>query len=52
MAKYKCEMCGYIFDTEIGDTDNGVDPNTPWEDVPEDWTCPMCGVGKSDFVEE
>ena len=43
--KYVCDVCGYVYDPEIGDPDNGVDAGTAWEDVPEDWVCPLCGVG-------
>jgi len=54
MKKYKCLMCGYIYDPAIGDTDNGVAAGTDFEDVPDDWVCPECGVGKDEFepVEE
>lgn len=54
MEKYICTVCGYIYDPAEGDTDNGVDPGTKFEDIPEDWVCPLCGVPKSDFekVEE
>ncbi|MCM0647880.1 rubredoxin [Clostridium swellfunianum] len=51
MKKYVCIACGYIYDPEIGDPDNGVDAGTVWEDVPEDWVCPLCGVGKDQFEE-
>ena len=47
--KYVCDVCGYVYDPEIGDPDNGVDAGTAWEDVPEDWVCPLCGVGKDEF---
>jgi rubredoxin len=49
MDKYECTVCGYIYDPEKGDPDNGVDPGTAWENVPEDWVCPTCGAGKEDF---
>ena len=49
MDKYVCDMCGYIYDPAEGDPDNGVAPGTPWEKVPEDWVCPLCGVGKDQF---
>ncbi len=54
MEKYKCLMCGYIYDPAVGDTDNGVEPGTSFEDIPDSWTCPDCGAGKDDFepVEE
>ncbi len=50
--KYVCNVCGYEYDPEIGDPDNGIEPGTAWEDVPEDWVCPLCGVGKDDFTAE
>ncbi|MFO7936722.1 MAG: rubredoxin [Kiritimatiellia bacterium] len=49
MEKYVCTVCGYIYDPEVGDPDNGVSPGTAWADVPDDWTCPECGVGKDQF---
>ena len=49
MKKYKCSVCGYIYDPAVGDPDNGVDPNTAFEDLPDDWTCPDCGVEKDLF---
>jgi flavin reductase (DIM6/NTAB) family NADH-FMN oxidoreductase RutF/rubredoxin len=49
MAKYKCSVCGYIYDPEKGDPDSGVAPGTPFEDLPGDWTCPVCGASKSEF---
>lgn len=53
MKKYVCDVCGYVYDPEVGDPDNGIAPGTAFEDIPEDWVCPLCGVGKSDFsVEE
>ncbi len=52
MKKYKCTVCGWIYDPEKGDPDNGVQPGTAFEDVPDDWVCPECGVGKSDFEPE
>ena len=52
MDKYVCDMCGYIYDPAEGDPDNGVAPGTPWEKVPEDWVCPLCGVGKDQFYKE
>ena len=51
MKKYVCTVCGYIYDEAAGDADNGVEPGTKWEDVPEDWVCPVCGVGKDQFEE-
>ena len=49
MAKYVCTVCGYVYDPEVGDPDNGIAPGTPWEQVPEDWVCPLCAVGKDMF---
>jgi rubredoxin len=49
MAKYRCLMCGYIYDPKVGDPANGVEPGTAFEDVPVDWVCPDCGVGKDEF---
>ena len=51
MAKYVCTVCGYVYDEATGDPDNGIAPGTKWEDVPDDFTCPLCGVGKEDFDE-
>lgn len=54
MKKYKCLMCGYIYDPAVGDPDNGVDAGTAFDDLPDDWVCPECGADKSEFepVEE
>ena len=52
MKKYVCDVCGYVYDEAQGDPDNGVAAGTKWEDVPEDWVCPLCGVGKDQFSEE
>jgi rubredoxin len=49
MKKYVCDVCGYIYDPEQGDPGGGVKPGTAFEDIPEDWVCPMCGVGKDSF---
>jgi len=46
-----CVVCGYIYDPADGDPDNGVEPGTAFSDVPEDWLCPLCGVGKEEFEE-
>ncbi len=50
MKKYICQTCDYIYDPEIGDPDNGIEPGTAFEDLPDDWTCPDCGVEKNEFV--
>ena len=52
MKKYVCDVCGYVYDPEAGDPDSGIQPGTAFEDIPEDWVCPICGVGKSDFSPE
>ena len=49
MQKYECQGCGYIYDPAVGDPDNGVPAGTAFEDLPADWTCPMCGVDKDMF---
>lgn len=49
MEKYVCNLCGYIYDPEIGDPDNGVAAGTAFSDLPEDWVCPDCGAGQDDF---
>lgn len=49
MDKYECSVCGYIYDPEDGDPDNGVDPGTSFGAIPDDWTCPVCGADKSQF---
>ena len=49
MSKYKCQVCGYIYDPEKGDPDNGVKAGTKFEDLPADWVCPLCGAGKDEF---
>lgn len=52
MKKYVCGPCGYVYDPAIGDPDNGVAAGTAFEDLPEDWVCPECGVGKEYFEPE
>ncbi|MBK5252345.1 MAG: rubredoxin [Peptostreptococcaceae bacterium] len=49
MKKFRCIPCGYVYDPEIGDSDGGIEPGTDFEDIPDDWTCPMCGVTKDMF---
>jgi rubredoxin len=51
MKKYRCIVCGYVYDPEEGDPDSGIAPGTPFEAIPDDWCCPVCGVAKADFVE-
>ncbi|MDT8390649.1 MAG: rubredoxin [Lentisphaeria bacterium] len=52
MKKYICDICGFVYDEAAGDPDNGIAPGTLWEDLPEDWQCPMCGATKAEFQEE
>ena len=52
MERYVCKVCGYVYDPEKGDPDNGVAPGTKFEDVPDDWVCPVCGATKQDFEKE
>ncbi|HCU05408.1 MAG: Rubredoxin [Gammaproteobacteria bacterium GWE2_42_36] len=49
MNKYVCTVCGYIYDPSVGDPDHSIPANTAFEALPDDWQCPLCGVGKSDF---
>lgn len=49
MSSYICNVCGYIYNPEEGDPDSGIAPGTPFESIPNDWVCPVCGVGKDDF---
>ena len=49
MDKYECTVCGYIYEPEKGDPDSGIAPGTSFDDLPEDWVCPLCGVGKEEF---
>ncbi|UNC91939.1 rubredoxin [Candidatus Contubernalis alkaliaceticus] len=50
MDKYECEICGYVYDPEAGDPDNDINPKTSFEDLPDDWVCPICSAGKEDFI--
>jgi rubredoxin len=52
MDKYVCTVCGYVYDPASGDPDNGVAPGTPFDKVPADWTCPVCGAAKDQFEKE
>ncbi len=49
MQKWRCIMCSYVYDPAAGDPDNGVAPGTPFESIPDDWVCPLCGAGKDEF---
>ena len=50
--KYVCDLCGWVYDPEVGDPDNGIKAGTSFDDLPEDWVCPECGAGKEDFSPE
>jgi rubredoxin len=52
MTKYVCTVCGYVYDPEVGDPDSGIEAGTEFEDISDDWVCPVCGVGKDMFEEE
>ena len=47
--KYVCSVCDYVYDPEVGDSDNGIEPGTAFEDLPDDWVFPDCGVDKDEF---
>jgi len=49
MKKWECMVCGFIYEEQYGLPDDGIPPGTAWEDIPDNWVCPDCGVGKSDF---
>ena len=49
--KYVCNVCGYVYDETTGDPDNGIEPGTAFEDLPDDWVCPLCDVSKDMFSE-
>ena len=51
MKKYKCSLCGYIYEPQKGDCDAGISPQTTFDDLPEDWTCPICRTAKEKFEE-
>ena len=51
MKKYECTVCHWVYDPQVGDQDNGVEPGTPFEQIPDDWTCPLCGVSKEELQE-
>lgn len=52
MKTWTCSLCGYTYDPASGDPDNGIAPGTPFEAIPEDWVCPVCGAGKDQFTED
>jgi len=49
LKKYECNVCGYIYDPALGDQESGIPPGTSFEDLPDDWVCPVCGIGKEEF---
>jgi len=50
--KYICDVCGYVYDEAAGDPDNAISPATKWDDLPVDFTCPLCAVGKDEFSQQ
>ncbi len=52
MDKYVCQICGYVYDPGEGDPESGIEPGTSFENLPEDWVCPICGAPKDDFEKE
>ena len=52
MEKYVCDVCGYIYDEANGEPENGIAPATKWADLPDDYLCPLCGVGKESFSKD
>ena len=51
-TRYCCKICGYVYKESVGDPGIGIAPGTKWEDLPDDWTCPVCGVGKDQFSQQ
>ena len=52
MKKYVCEICGYIYDPEVGDSDGGINPGVDFDDLPDYWVCPICSFNKDNFSVE
>ncbi len=52
MKKYKCNICGYVYDPQVGDPSSNIPPGTPFENLPDTWNCPVCGASKEDFSPE
>jgi rubredoxin len=50
MKKYKCIICGHVYDPFEGDPDSGIAAGTAFDDIPDDWVCPICGVGKEEYI--
>ena len=51
MIRYKCVICGYIYDPDLGDPNDGIEPGIPFGDLPDDYICPVCGAGKDEFLD-
>lgn len=51
MKKFICQLCGYTYDEKVGDLENGIEPETEFDEIPKDWVCPLCGASKDDFEE-
>ena len=51
MKKYKCTVCGYLYDPDQGEPESGIDPGIEFDDLPDDYICPVCGAGKEEFEE-
>ena len=51
MTSYKCGICGYVYEPDLGDPDGAIEPGTPYESIPDDWMCPICGADKEQFDE-
>ncbi len=49
MTKYRCTVCGYIYNPAVGDPESNIKPGTPFEKLPADWVCPICGAAKTEF---
>lgn len=52
MERWICTICQYVYDPAVGDPDHGIAPGTPFESIPDDWACPLCGAGKDAFEQE
>ena len=52
MDKYICQVCGYVYDPAAGDPDSSIEPGTSFDDLPDDWLCPICNAGKDEFEKE
>lgn len=52
MQRYVCDVCGYVYDPSTGDPENGIQPGIPFEELADDWVCPLCGMGKEAFSPE